>query len=143
MSDGDLYAEAIPCTSCGSALTPSGTDVCAVCSTTSPTWAKISSEDCGDDVSSETRRASGFTSAAASQRRVKAETRRGVFIMLGVVLGLFGIHNFYAGYYEKGLLQLIITLELGPIYIGLVITGSWVLIDLLTVRHDGDGNLMA
>ena len=74
---------------------------------------------------------------------MQAETRRGVFIMLGVVLGLFGIHNFYAGYYEKGLLQLIITLELGPIYIGLVITAVWILFDLLTVRCDADGHQMA
>ena len=142
MSDRDLHAEVITSTSCGSALMPSGTGVCAGCSTTSPTSTKISS-DCGAEVRSETRGASGFTSAPASQRRVQAETRRGVFIMLGVVLGLFGIHNFYAGYYEKGLLQLIITLELGPIYIGLVITAVWILFDLLTVRCDADGHQMA
>ena len=63
--------------------------------------------------------------------------------MLGVLLGLFGIHNFYAGYYGKGALQSLITVALGPIYIGIVITGIWVLIDLLTVRHDSDGNRMA
>lgn len=63
--------------------------------------------------------------------------------MLGVVLGLFGIHNFYAGYYGKGALQSLITVALGPIYIGLIMTGIWVLIDLLTVRHDGYGHWMA
>jgi TM2 domain-containing membrane protein YozV len=67
---------------------------------------------------------------------------RGHFIMLGVSLGLFGIHNFYAGYYGKGALQLLITITWGMIYIGIVITGIWVLIDLLTVRHDADGGLM-
>ena len=100
MLNQHLHAETITCTSCGSALTPLGTDVCPVPSTTSPTSAKISS-DCGVDVSFGLRGASGFTSAPTSQKRVQAETRRGVFIMLGVVLGLFGIHHFYAGYYGK------------------------------------------
>jgi TM2 domain-containing membrane protein YozV len=73
---------------------------------------------------------------------VNAKTSRGVFILLGVLLGLFGIHNFYAGYYGKGALQSLITVTLGPIYIGMIITGIWVLIELLTVRHDADGNRM-
>ena len=140
MSDRNLHAEAITCTSCGSTLPPSGTDLCTVCSKTSPTSTKISS-DGGDDISSATRGAF-FTSAPASQRRVNAKTSRGVFILLGVLLGLFGIHNFYAGYYGKGALQSLITVTLGPIYIGMIITGIWVLIELLTVRHDADGNRM-
>ena len=139
MSDRNLHAEAITCMSCGSTLLPSG--LCAVCSKTSPTSTKISS-DGEDDISSATRGAFPFTSAPASQRRVNAETSRGVFILLGVLLGLFGIHNFYAGYYGKGALQSLITVTLGPIYIGMIITGIWVLIELLTVRHDADGNRM-
>jgi hypothetical protein len=39
-------------------------------------------------------------------------------------------------------LQSLITVTLGPIYIGMIITGIWVLIELLTVRHDADGNRM-
>ena len=139
MSDRNPHAEAITCTSCGSTLLPSG--LCTVCSKTSPTSTKISS-DGEDNISSATRGAFGFTSAPASQRRVNAETSRGVFILLGVLLGLFGIHNFYAGYYGKGALQSLITVTLGPIYIGMIITGIWVLIELLTVRHDADGNRM-
>jgi TM2 domain-containing membrane protein YozV len=137
----DVQSEAIICTSCGSSLTPSRAVVCPVCSKASPRSAKISSV-CGDDIGSGRRDASGFTSTAANQRSVKEETSRGMFIMLGVLLGLFGIHNFYAGYYGKGALQSLITVALGPIYIGIIITGIWVLIDLLTVRHDSDGNRM-
>ncbi len=62
--------------------------------------------------------------------------------MLGVLLGLFGIHNFYAGYYGKGALQLLVTITWGMLYIGIVVTGTWVLIDLLTVRRDADGHVM-
>jgi TM2 domain-containing membrane protein YozV len=71
-----------------------------------------------------------------------ARKSRGMFIILAVLLGLFGIHNFYAGYYGKGALQLLITITWGMIYIGIIITGIWVLIDLLTIRHDADGDLM-
>ena len=67
---------------------------------------------------------------------------RGIFIILALLLGLFGVHNFYAGYYGKGALQLLVTITWGMIYIGIIITGIWVLIDLLTVRRDADGNLM-
>lgn len=62
--------------------------------------------------------------------------------MLGVLFGLFGIHNFYAGYYGKGASQVLITITWGMIYIGIIITGTWAFIDLLTVRYDADGNLM-
>jgi TM2 domain-containing membrane protein YozV len=90
-------------------------------------------------------RASGIpriSNASASQIVVRAGKSRGLFIILGVLLGLFGIHNFYAGYYGKGVLQLLITITWGMIYIGIIITGTWVLIDLYTVRRDANGNLM-
>jgi len=74
---------------------------------------------------------------------VKAAKSRGVFIILGILLGLLGIHNFYAGYYGRGAAQLIITLLLGWIVIGIVITGLWVLVDLFTVTNDADGNAMS
>src|ERR1700752_3934479 len=82
------------------------------------------------------------SSAPASQIIVRAGKSRGYFIILGILLGLFGIHNFYAGYYGRGALQLLITITWGMIYIGLIITGTWVLIDLLTVRYNADGDLM-
>jgi len=80
--------------------------------------------------------------APASQIIGRAGKSRGYFILLGVLLGLLGVHNFYAGYYGRGGLQLLITITWGMIYIGLIITGTWVLIDLLTVRHDADGEVM-
>ena len=143
LSDQAIQAEASLCRYCGSDLTQSEREWgCPFCSKVIPPSTTHSPyrEDCEG---LGTRGASGITLTPGSQVIVRTERSRVDFILLGVLLGLFGIHNFYAGYYEKGLLQLIITLELGPIYIGLVITGSWVLIDLLTVRHDGDGNLMA
>jgi TM2 domain-containing membrane protein YozV len=80
-----------------------------------------------------------------SARRAQAPnpTRsRGIYIILALFLGLIGIHNFYAGHNKVGLFQLLITLALGWVYIGLVITGIWVLLDIVTTTEDGDGAVM-
>ncbi len=66
-----------------------------------------------------------------------------MFIILGVLLGLLGIHNFYAGYYGRGAAQLVITVLLGWVLVGIFITAIWVLIELFTVTADADGNRMA
>lgn len=68
---------------------------------------------------------------------------RGTFIVLGLFLGCLGIHNFYAGYNGKGTAQLILTLVLGWLVIGLVITGIWALVEIITVRVDARGNPMS
>jgi TM2 domain-containing membrane protein YozV len=73
---------------------------------------------------------------------VKPTKSRGVYIILGLLLGCLGIHNFYAGYNGKGATQLIITLILGWVIIGIVITGLWALIDICTVTVDANGDRM-
>ena len=132
---------AITCRSCGTDLGPFGRRVCPYCSKAIPTQAKISSCS-GNNVRARATGTPCISSASASQIIGRAGKSRGLFIILGVLLGLFGIHNFYAGYYGKGALQLLITITWGMIYLGIIITGTWVLIDLLTVRHDADGNVM-
>jgi TM2 domain-containing membrane protein YozV len=74
---------------------------------------------------------------------VRTVKSRGLFIVLGLFLGCLGIHNFYAGYHGKGAAQLIITLVLGWVVVGFVITGLWALIEVCTVREDAQGNPMA
>jgi hypothetical protein len=66
---------------------------------------------------------------------------RSTYICLGL-LGLLGIHNIYAGYYGKAAMQLFISVGLGWMYGGIVITGVWVIIDLITVRADAEGRAM-
>ncbi len=70
---------------------------------------------------------------------VVASRSRGVYIILGIFFGLLGIHNFYAGYYARGAAQLAITLFLGWLIVGLVITGLWVLGDLFGTTRDAQG----
>lgn len=67
---------------------------------------------------------------------------RGIYIILGILLGGLGIHNFYAGRYRAGAAQLIIMLTLGWIFVGIIIVGIWILIELITVTEDGDGKKM-
>ncbi|MDO8530932.1 MAG: TM2 domain-containing protein [Dehalococcoidia bacterium] len=68
---------------------------------------------------------------------------RGTFIILGVLLGWLGIHNFYAGYYARGAVQLLIAVVLGWLIVGLVINIVWVVFELVAVKVDAKGNAMA
>lgn len=63
--------------------------------------------------------------------------KRTSFIMLGALLGAFGAHNFYAGYYKKAGIQLAITvLTLG---FGSPMSWMWAVIDICTVNKDSRG----
>lgn len=81
-------------------------------------------------------------SGAQNPQLVKSATSRGIYIILGLFLGCFGIHNFYAGRYGVGATQLIITALLGWVVVGFVITAVWALIDVIAVTEDGAGNKM-
>lgn len=61
---------------------------------------------------------------------------RKVFVILGLLLGGFGIHNFYAGYNLRGGVQLAITLLLGWLVIPLIAVIIWVILELLFVLED-------
>lgn len=74
---------------------------------------------------------------------VKMAKSRGTYVILGVLLGMLGIHNFYAGRFMRGGLQLASTALLGWFVVGLFITAFWVLIDLFTVTTDGSGDPFA
>jgi TM2 domain-containing membrane protein YozV len=84
--------------------------------------------------------ATGDPATPSVKRAVKS---RGVFIILGILLGCLGIHNFYAGYYGRGAIQVVITAVLGWLYVGFVITFVWALIELFTVKTDAQGNPMS
>jgi TM2 domain-containing membrane protein YozV len=62
---------------------------------------------------------------------------RVIFALLGIFLGAFGVHNFYAGYVKKGTIQLCVTL-LSCFYASLV-SWVWAIIEICTVNKDSDG----
>lgn len=75
--------------------------------------------------------------APAEEPVVHEPKHRTSFIMLGALLGAFGAHNFYAGYYKKAGIQLAITvLTLG---FGSPMSWMWAVIDICTVDRDVRG----
>ena len=59
------------------------------------------------------------------------------YILLGLFLGEFGVHNFYAGSMVQGLIQLLITvLSCGALAI---IAWVWAIIEIITVTKDAQG----
>ena len=70
----------------------------------------------------------------AEEAEVHEPKNRSSFILLGALLGAFGAHNFYAGYYKKAGIQLAITL----LTLGFASPMSWMwaVIDICTVDRD-------
>lgn len=66
------------------------------------------------------------------------ERRRWLFVLLAIVLGQIGIHNFYAGHNFRGICQLVLTL----------VTFGWLswfmfvlnVCEAIFVTYDADGN---
>ncbi len=79
----------------------------------------------------------------APAQLVKSAKSRGIYVILGLFCGLLGVHNFYAGRLGIGVAQLLLTIILGWVVVGLVITAVWVLIELFTVTKDGAGDPFA
>lgn len=72
-----------------------------------------------------------------TQGMVNEPKDRLVFILLGVFLGCFGAHNFYAGYTGKAVAQLLITLLSFTTLA--FISVIWAIIEVITVRQDAKG----
>ena len=109
--------------------------------------------DCGGQVSSDAiacphcgrpmRASAAFAAPTQTQHVIMSKTR-GAYIILGVLLGVFGVHNFYAGYYGRGAVQLFITLAAGWFYgLGAIFVAIWVIYELFTVTADAQGNFLA
>lgn len=62
---------------------------------------------------------------------------RVVFVLLAVLLGALGAHNFYAGYTRRAVIQLCITIL--TCSIGGIISWIWAVIEACTVEQDDDG----
>ena len=62
------------------------------------------------------------------------------FILLGIFLGGIGAHNFYAGYNNKAIIQLLVSLLTG--FIGSIFISIWAIIEVCTVTVDANGQPM-
>jgi len=59
--------------------------------------------------------------------------------MLGLFLGMLGIHNFYAGYTGRGLAQLLLNLLLFWTIVVPIGVAVWVIVEICTTLQDADG----
>ncbi len=68
-----------------------------------------------------------------------------VFIILAIFLGGLGIHNFYAGYRDRGLAELVVWLILSCISCGFLGILCWVyvIIDIIYIKQDAAGRPFA
>jgi TM2 domain-containing membrane protein YozV len=62
---------------------------------------------------------------------------RVIFVLLGIFLGIFGVHNFYAGYVKRGTIQLCVTL-LSCFYAALI-SWIWAIVEICAVNKDAEG----
>lgn len=63
---------------------------------------------------------------------------RVTYILLAIILGIFGIHNFYAARVGSGIIQLLITVLSSGEAVALPIL--WLLIEIFVVKKDGRGH---
>lgn len=63
------------------------------------------------------------------------------FILLGIFLGWFGIHNFYAGYVKRGMFQLALTVL--TLFYGSFVTWIWAIVEICTVDRDSHNTTFA
>jgi TM2 domain-containing membrane protein YozV len=90
--------------------------------------AALDTVECALGVATEVR-----TESPASEQYKSKVT----FVMLGVLLGALGVHNFYAGYIKKAVMQLCITV----LTLGYAAPMSWIwaIIEICTVERDSNG----
>ena len=75
--------------------------------------------------------------AVPEQTQPREPKNRMGFMILGVLLGPFGAHNWYAGYYKKAIAQLAITVL--TVGFGAPMSWIWAIIDICTVDRDKYG----
>ena len=80
--------------------------------------------------------------AAQAAPVIKQAKSRGIYVILGLFFGLLGVHNFYAGYFGRGVAQLLIVAITGWFVIGIVVVAIWVIIELFVVTQDAAGDAL-
>lgn len=70
-------------------------------------------------------------------RGTQTSKSRQVYVLLGVFLGIFGVHNFYAGYIQRAVSQLCLTVL--TCFYGAVVSWVWAIVEICVVSKDYDG----
>ena len=62
-----------------------------------------------------------------------------IYVVFALFFGAFGVHNFYANRWGRGLIQLLLTVGTG--FFGAVISSLWSVFNIFTIETDGDGRV--
>ena len=68
-------------------------------------------------------------------------TSRVTFVLLGIFLGSFGVHNFYAGYTKRGAIQLALTCL--SVFSLATVIWLWALVEVCVVSRDAEDRPMS
>ena len=79
----------------------------------------------------------GYNPSAVAVSPYIRRRSRLTFILLGVLLGPFGGHNFYAGYIQRAVVQLLLTVF--SCFFGGIISWIWAIVEICIVKQDDDG----
>ena len=71
----------------------------------------------------------------------KSDKSRWLFVLLAILLGQIGIHNFYAGHNFRGICQLVLTLITFGYIAGFMMFLN--VLEAIFVTRDGDGKRLA
>jgi TM2 domain-containing membrane protein YozV len=86
--------------------------------------------------------AGGNVVATVPQPKAIKGRNRKVFVVLGLLIGFTGAHNFYAGYWGTAVVQIILSGVTWALGFGIIIPWLWALIELVVVHSDARGNFM-
>ena len=78
---------------------------------------------------------------AATQPNNSSAKDRVAYVLLAVFLGGIGIHNFYAGFTNRAIIQLLVGIFGGIITCGIATLGIqiWAIVEACTVEQDSNG----
>lgn len=114
------------CRGCGAEI-PGGESVCPYCGA-----------DSADAMEPSLTPASSAQSTKAQPLAQQGSAKsKSTFVLLGILLGGLGIHNFYAGCIGKGIAQLLITVLSGGSLA--VVSWIWAIVEVCIVKQDARG----
>lgn len=94
------------------------------------TYDDMFNPNCGNSMPAQREQNQQVNIALNAQRK-----STGVYVVLALLFGTLGVHNFYADRAGSGVCQLILTLT----GFGLFLTVPWCILDACLVRKDGKG----
>lgn len=91
---------------------------------------------CGCALNGASQQSQGADSVAKSKM---------AYLLLAIFLGEFGVHNFYAGYTNMGVIQLLVSLVGGMFTCGIssIAVWIWAIVEGITTNKDAKGNPFA